>query len=130
MGIGAPASRGRRTGASVFGIAQHKALGLCASRISVSATCAHSEYVELFARKDPRNALVLADPFGCVNSPQEGKLAGAAFATTQKIAENAQYNVPEITIAAGKVSTQAKWARCIPKKLPYSRHLMSPPSTV
>jgi hypothetical protein len=34
--------------------------------------------------------------------------AGAAFATAQKIAENAQYNVPEITIAAGKVSTQAK----------------------
>ena len=28
--------------------------------------------------------------------------AGAAFATAQKIAENAQYNVPEITIAAGK----------------------------
>jgi hypothetical protein len=34
--------------------------------------------------------------------------AGAAFATAQKIAENAQYKVPEITIAAGKVSTQAK----------------------
>jgi purine nucleoside permease len=34
--------------------------------------------------------------------------AGAAFATAQKIAENAQYNVLEITIAAGKVSTQAK----------------------
>src|SRR6478735_3585602 len=34
--------------------------------------------------------------------------AGAAFATAQKIVENAQYNVPEITIAAGKVSTQAK----------------------
>ena len=31
--------------------------------------------------------------------------AGAAFATAQKIVENAQYNVPEITIAAGKVST-------------------------